>query len=168
MALLLANRAGILFQTDAPPEPEPEPGLEGSSGGRADGGPPDSLSIAGLGRRHLAFLAGALVVVWILLVFSRAVSQSAAITDEATALRVANAQLEERLAAGREELALIRAESFIRMDSRAYAMGEPGERVFSLSAGAPPPPQIVPLGAAQSTPPAASPLDGWLDLLFGP
>jgi hypothetical protein len=131
-------------------------------------GPPSlgPMSVAGLTRRHLAFSVGALVVVWIVLVFARAVSDSAAIDDEAAGVRADNANLAARLAASERELDLVQRPSFVALEARGYGLGAPGERVFSIAGSATPAPLRV-LGADAAGSRRQTPLDAWLDLLFG-
>ncbi len=58
---------------------------------------------------------------------------------------------------------LVQTDAFQAMQARALGMGENGELVFALTADAPPPPQIVPLGARQRRPPlsGARSTRGW-------
>ena len=136
-----------------------------------DGDPPrsplDALAGVRLRRRHLGFLAAALVVVWILLVLARAISNASATTDRATRLRTENEQLQVQLEAARRELAIVQSKEYVRLESRAYGMGATAERAFSLQQGAPPPPRIRPLGATRAEEGGTSPLEDWLELLFG-
>jgi hypothetical protein len=125
------------------------------------------MSVAGLTRRHIAFTAGALVVVWIVLVFARAVSDSATVDDEAARIRADNANLAARLAASQRELALVQRPSFVALEARGYGIGGPGERPFSIPGAATPAPLRV-LGAEATGSRRETPLDAWLDLLFGP
>ncbi|HET7678075.1 MAG TPA: hypothetical protein VFK38_09510 [Candidatus Limnocylindrales bacterium] len=139
-----------------PPPDEPSPG------------PPQlgPLPIAGLTRRHLAFGLGALVVLWIVLVFARAVADSAAVTGRAATLRVENAQLQAQLEARRRELEVVRSPAYVAIQGRAYGVGGPGERPFSLTGGAPRP-VIHPLGSDPASRDRQAPLEAWLELLFG-
>ena len=118
--------------------------------------------------RQVAAVIGLLLVVWIVLVFARAVAATSAARDRAASLRADNAAQEARLAAEQDELTIVQGQPFVRLQARAYGLGSPGERPFSLAADAPSPRPITPLGAppVPSRPPA--PVEAWLDLLFGP
>jgi hypothetical protein len=113
-------------------------------------------------------MGSALAVVLVLLVFARALSDASATTERAAMQRAENIQLEQRLAAGRREVELVKREEFVRLQARAYGFGEPGERAFALAPGAPSPRPITPLGAEPVGSRPAGPLDAWLELLFGP
>jgi cell division protein FtsB len=109
----------------------------------------------------------ALAATWVVLVFGRALNEADVVEERAAAARAENAALRARLEAGREEVALIQDDEFVRLQARAYGLGERGERVFALRPGAPDPEPIVPLGAAASPAAPQTPLEDWLDLLFG-
>ncbi len=118
------------------------------------------------GRRHLGLVVGALIALWLVLVFSRAVTEAAAVNEDADAVRQQIAELRERLDDARREVAVIQSGEFVLHRSRAFGMGETGERVFSLEPGAPPAPQIRPLGEPVEQEPT-TPLEDWIALLFG-
>ena len=132
-----------------------------------DRAPLEPLPVTGLTRRHLYLGMAALAVVWIVLVIAGAVAESSATSEQALALRLENAQLAVRLEAARRERALVRSGAFLRLEARAYGMGSSGERAFALQPGAPPPPRITPLGADPREGEPTSPLEDWLELLFG-
>lgn len=138
-----------------------------AAGARRSIAPPPSL-LPGVGRRQLAFIVGVIVVAWIVVVFARAVATSASTNARADTLRAQNDALQAQYVAQQRELTVVQGDSFVKLQARAYGLGEPGERVFSLQAGAPAPQAIGPLGADVAAPPTASPLEGWLALLFGP
>lgn len=120
----------------------------------------------GQGRRlSLAFLVGAVVVLWVVLAFGRALISVNEAHDRAAALRAENAALQMRLAQGEAEMELAQTDAFQRMLARSMGMAPAGEQAFALEAGAPPPPPVAVLGVD----PAAerAPLDAWLNLLFG-
>jgi len=125
-------------------------------------------ALPGFTRRRIAFVVGALVVLWIVLVFARAVAGQAAATERADALRADNVARAARLAAGARELQIVQSPAFVRLQARAYGLGGDGERVFMLQQGAPPAPAITPLGGPESPAPPATPLEAWLTLFFGP
>jgi type II secretory pathway pseudopilin PulG len=124
-----------------------------------------------LRRLHIVLVGLAIVAVWLVFVFARALGD----VDRATARHqtVANeaTTLQTRLDADRRELALVQTDAFQRLQARAYGLGAPGEVVFSLPQDAPPPPAIAPLGGGQTAAASAddegTPLDAWLRLIFG-
>ena len=124
-------------------------------------------------RVHLALVAIAIVSVWLVLVFTRSLSDLSRASGVEQSIVDESATLSMRLTADRRELALVQTDSFQRLQARAYGLGEPGELVFSLEADAPAPPPITPLGQSSSAAdsasdvPAGPPLDAWLELLFG-
>jgi cell division protein FtsB len=119
-------------------------------------------------RRHLAVLGSGIAVVLVLMVFANALTEAGRTNDRAAALRAQNAQLVERLRAARAEVELVKGDAFVRLQARAYGMGEADERVFALEDGAPAPPPITPLGDDPGEKAPMKPLEAWLELLFGP
>jgi hypothetical protein len=144
----------------APEAPTPRPGEPSLA----------ALPIAGLTRRRMAILVGALLVAWIVFVFARQVSEAAAATSRAEAMIVSNNQRADQVAGLERELERIGDRRFVLQQARGYGLGGPHEIAFSLEAGAPSLPPDAPgsasvrLGASTS----ASPLEHWLTLLFGP
>ncbi len=124
-------------------------------------------SLAGLDRRTIALAAATLVVVWLVLVFGRAVSQVHQATGEAAVLRSQDAAMTTQVQARQAELAVIQSPAFLALEARAYGYGTPSEQVFALQPGSPPPPAITPLGQEPAPPPPPTPLQAWLRLLFG-
>lgn len=121
-------------------------------------------------RRRLAFVAGALVVALLLVAFGRQVSDAAAASDRAAQLRAVNAGLRQDLADLQADLGRVQDDTYIAIAARAYGLGARREIPFVLAAGAPTLPPDAPGSAAvrlgaETT--VRSPLDAWLDLLFG-
>ena len=141
---------------------------DASPGGPDPRGPLGRMPVAGLSRRSLAVVVGAIVVGWIVFVFARAVADSAASTDKAEILRQQTAVAATRLAAAERELEIIQSPDYLALQARAYGYGRAGERSFALMADAPSPRPITPLGAPPGSGGRSTPLDDWLDLLFGP
>jgi hypothetical protein len=131
-------------------------------------GPPPIVPPLPVGRRQVALLVGALVVLWIVVVVARAVSASAAARDRTDALRVENASLAAQYAARQRELLTVQSGAFVRLEARAYGMGAPGERTFALRPGSPSPQPIRLLGSETTSTPPGAPIDAWMTLLFGP
>lgn len=162
--------------------PKPAVAVATASGapGRAQTGPDTELSARldtlgrqigygrGLrpGRTQLVALGIVIVAFWLVVVFGRALGQlnDATLRQQAAAADAAALQLQ--LEAGRRELALVQTDAFQRLQARSLGMGERGELIFTLASDAPPP-QIVPLGRRDATAATQSPLEAWLELLFG-
>jgi hypothetical protein len=122
-----------------------------------------------LRRLHFVLLGIAIVAVWLVFVFARALGDLDRATARQQSIAAEAVTLETRLDADHRELALVQTDAFQRLQARAYGMGGPGEIVFALPQDAPAPPQVTPLGgpvpaaADEST----TPLDAWLYILFG-
>ncbi len=119
------------------------------------------------GRNHVAFLVMLVVGIWVVAVFGRALTDLNQATQRQQSVAAESAALELRLAADRRELALVQTDAFQALQARAYGLGAPGERVFSLPSDAPAAAAIVPLGQSAPADVEEAPLDAWLALLFG-
>jgi hypothetical protein len=139
-----------------------------SPSGRAD---LSDLPVLGITRRRAGYLLGVLLASWVLIVFARQVSDAAAASATADALRGSNAQASADVAALEHELDLIKRPAFIAQEARAYRIGTGKEIPFTLAPDAPslapdaPGSASVKLGAHAAD---HSPLDAWLEVLFGP
>ncbi len=129
------------------------------------------LPVAGLTRRRIALLLGALVAAWVILLFAHQVGQASEASAKAEAMRATNASLTSTVTSLQQELALIQRQAFVEQQARAYRLGTSREVPFSLADGAPqlgpdaPGSAGVRLGAVTSRP---NPLASWIRLLFGP
>ena len=119
-------------------------------------------------RRALLLLILVVAVAWLVFVFGRAVADSKAATERADRARAENAALERRLDSRQVELATVQSPAFVTLQARTFGIGSSREQVFGLEPGAPPPPSIPMLGEEPAAAGQSSPLDDWLDLLFGP
>jgi cell division protein FtsB len=154
--------------TDSPaPGPiavAPTPAAAGALGSLAD------LPVAGLTRRRVALLIGALVAAWVIVLFARQVSEASEATARADAMRASNVQLQADVAGLQAELDLIQRQAFITQSARQFRLGTAHEIPFTLADDAPPLPDDAPgsaklrLGTQVATP---TPLESWLRLLFG-
>ncbi len=124
-------------------------------------------AFAGLDRRTIALSAAILVVVWLVLVFGRAVSQAHQAADQAAVMRQQNAVMAAQLQERQAELSIIQSPQFLALQARAYGYGTPNEQVFALQPGSSAPPAITPLGQQPPAPAPPTPLEAWLRLLFG-
>jgi len=129
------------------------------------------LGIAGVSRRRVAWIALALVAGWIVIGFAGQATTAAQAGAQATAAEEQYAEAVADTAALRRERALVTQERWILQEARAYKLGTSSERPFALDPGAPPLPEDAPgsaarrLGAEEA---ALSPLEAWLEVLFGP
>jgi cell division protein FtsB len=146
--------------TPRAPAAEPAPG-------RLD---PAALPMPTLSRRRVVTAAGILVASLLAVGFLRQVGEATAASARAAELRAANAALEAEVAQLQDDLTHVQDPRYIELSGRAFGLGARGEMPFALAAGAPelaadaPGSAAVRLGAE---PLGQSPLDAWLDVLFG-
>jgi cell division protein FtsB len=154
----------------AEPAPEPQvaaatPAVTAAVGTLAD------LPVLGLNRRRVGLLLGALVAAWVIVLFARQVGDASSASARADELRASNTQLQRDVGGLERELQLIKRQAYIAQQARIYRLGPAREIPFALADGAPaldadaPGMPSVRLGAREDRP---TPLDSWLDLLFGP
>ena len=130
-----------------------------------------SLPIAGITRRRLAGLIGALMAVWIVVVFARQVGEAQAAASRAEQLATDNVTQSAEVAGLARELDQIQRQRYIEQQARGYGLGGAKEIPFALAPHAPsladdaPGSASVRLGAEHSR---VTPLERWLTLLFGP
>ena len=126
---------------------------------------------APISRRRVAMVAGGLVVAWILIAFGRQVGDASAASARAAELRQTNDGLRADVAALQADLALVKDDRYVGIGARGYGLGKKHEIPFALAADAPSLPPDAPGSAALRVggqDGARSPLEAWLDLLFGP
>jgi hypothetical protein len=129
------------------------------------------LSVAGLTRRRLAWIAAALVTAWVVIVFGRQVGEASAASARAVRLAAENATAAAEIAALRLELDLVGRPAFVDLAARAERLGTGRERAFTLAPDAPSLPVDAPGSATQALGADVqhrAPLEVWLSLLFGP
>jgi hypothetical protein len=136
-------------------------------------GAPDlsALPIAGIGRRQLALILGAVATVWIVVLFARQIGDASAASTKAEDLAAANETLRDDIEGYRRELALIQRQEYILVQARGYGLGKGREIAFSLAPDAPPLPPDAPGSAAVrvgADVEPVTPFDRWMELLFGP
>ena len=128
------------------------------------------LPVAGLTRRRIAILIGALVAAWVIVLFARQVGEASEASIRADTLRTQNVAMAADVAALERELSLIQRQAYIEQQAREYRLGTPREIPFILADGAPalaadaPGTAATRLGAGAGE---VTPLDAWLTLLFG-
>ncbi len=118
------------------------------------------------GRAQILALGLVILGFWLVLVFGRALGQLNDATQRQLNAAAETQTLQAQLDAGRRELMLVRTDAFQSLQARALGMGQNGELVFTLTSDAAPP-AIVPLGRAGVPGASLTPLEAWLDLLFG-
>lgn len=129
------------------------------------------LSIAGITRRRVGFVAASLVAIWIVIIFARQVGDASDAANRAAQLAADNAALAAEVKSLEAEVAQITEPDHVAIAARGHELGEPDEIPFALdpSVAAPvdgaPGSASVRLGATVDRP---TPLESWLSLLFGP
>ena len=152
-------------------ESEDDAGIEPAS---ASGQPAVSLAglgIAGLSRRRVGIAVTALVALWIVVGFAGQASAAARAADRAVQEQATNEALAANVASLRDELDLVQTQRWILQQARAYGLGSTSERPFEIAADAPSLTPDAPGSPARrlgSGVVQRSPLDSWLDALFGP
>lgn len=165
-----AGATGEGVEALAIPRPvTPKPAAEGGK----PGGPtldPASLPMPSLSRRRVITAAGILLAGVLGLTFAQQVGEATAASARAEELRAANAALRNEVGRLERDLGQVQDPRFIRLEGRAYGLGGKREIPFALAAGAPslapdaPGSASVRLGAEHVQ---RTPLDAWLDVLFG-
>ncbi len=129
-----------------------------------------SLSIAGITRRRVGWVVAALVSAWIVVVFARQASETAAASNRAEQIARENAALAAEVTALKNELKIIERPEYVAQQARGYQVGSRQEIPFTLDPSVPDPGPDAPgsaslrVGAPEERP---TPLESWLSLLFG-
>jgi hypothetical protein len=131
------------------------------------GGPVGRRSWLRVGWRQTAFVAILAVAFWLIFVFGTTLQQLNEATAREGQVKAETAALQQQLTDGQRELQLAQTDSFKQLQARGYGLGAPNEIAFSLEAGAPSPPTLAKLGAPPVAAQPETPLDAWLNLLFG-
>ncbi len=130
-----------------------------------------ALSIAGITRRRVGWVAAGLLSVWIVIVFARQAGEAASASSRAEEIARDNTALAAEVAALEHELEIIEQPEYVAQQARAYGVGSPQEIPFTLDPSVPDPGPNAPgsaalrVGAHDDRP---TPLESWLSLLFGP
>jgi len=155
-----------------PPVDDLEPPETGDAAAESTGSVDlSSLSIAGISRRHVGWVAAGLVSLWIVVIFARQVGEASAAATRATQLAADNTALAAEVQALEHEVAFIVKPEYVAQQARAYRFGAAKEIPFTLDPSVPAPVDGAPgsasvrLGAQGDR---RTPLDSWLSLLFGP
>jgi cell division protein FtsB len=129
------------------------------------------LSVAGITRRRVGWIAAGLLSIWIVVVFARQVGDATTAANRAADMAIENAALAAEVEALRNEVAMIVEPAFVAQQARGHGLGTPREIPFTLDPSVPAPVDGAPgsasvrLGANDDR---QSPLEVWLSLLFGP
>lgn len=161
-----------------PGRPAPAPDDDHDALGSTDDAPQtggqvdlSSLSVAGISRRHVGWLAAGMISVWIVVIFARQVGEASAAASRATQLAADNTALAAEVQALEHEVAFIVRPEYVAQQARAYRFGGAREIPFTLDRSVPAPVDGAPgsasvrLGAQVGK---KTPLESWLSLLFGP
>jgi cell division protein FtsB len=153
---------------DDGPDPSDAPDDAPVSSDRVD---LSSLSIAGITRRHVAWLAAGLISAWIVVIFARQVGEASSAASRASQLASDNAALAAEVQALENEVALIVRPEYVAQQARGYRFGGSHEIPFTMAPSVAPPVDGAPgsasvrLGARDDR---QTPLESWLSMLFGP
>ena len=147
--------------------PDPAPSASSRSSATSTARVVRSLQRSRMERRTVYLLIGAVLGIWLFVVFANALADASTQSARLTAEQRVNASLAAQASAGAIEIDTIKGQTFLDFLARSYGMGESTELPFALAPGAPPPPAMVPLGARDVENAAPTPLDDWLDLLIG-
>jgi hypothetical protein len=136
-------------------------------------GPPSlaALGIAGVSRRRIAWIGLTIAAVVIVVGFAGQAAEAARATTRVVEERAQNAVVAAETEALRKELDLVTQERWVLQQARAYRLGSRAERPFTLAPGAPDLPADAPGSAMRrlgADPTRPSPLESWLEVLFGP
>jgi hypothetical protein len=119
-------------------------------------------------RRTVYLLMGLVLGAWLFMVFANALADANEQRARLALERAENERLAALVEAGTQEIVTIDEPAFLQLLARGYGMGVPVERPFALAPGAPPPPELRPLGQPRERPVASStPVDDWVELLIG-
>lgn len=139
--------------------------------GRVDRVDLAGLSIAGITRRRVGWVAAALLSVWIVVVFARQVGDAGAAASRAAQLATDNTALAAEVTALQHEVDLVVRPEYVAIAARGHQFGVGREVAFTLDPSVPSPVDGAP-GSASARLGAhveqQTPLESWLSLLFGP
>jgi cell division protein FtsB len=129
------------------------------------------LGVAGISRRRIAWVVLVALAAWIVIAFAGQAASAAQASADVAEARARNVAAAAESQALRRELELVTQERWILQQARAYRLGSRKERPFALAPDAPSLPPDAPgsqarrLGAEAERP---TPLEAWLEVLFGP
>jgi len=115
-------------------------------------------------------VVGGIFVLWLIGVFARQVGEAQTAQNQADQLRARNVAMERDIQSLEREIALIKEPAFVSEMARGYLLGTPGEIPFKVDPEASPLPADAPGSQGivpEASPKPNSPLDAWLQALFG-
>jgi cell division protein FtsB len=159
-----------------PPDPRDVAEDDAGAASRTPDAPSDGidlsqLSVAGITRRRVGWIAAGLISAWIVVVFARQASEASAAAARADQIANDNISLAAEVASLEQELRTIERPEYIALQARAVGIGAENEIAFTLDPSIPQPASDAPGSAALrvgADDVRGSPLDSWLSLLFGP
>lgn len=115
-------------------------------------------------------MVAGLVCLWLVGVFAHQVGEAAAAADQADAMRTRNAAVMREIDSLQAELKMIKQPGFVDFTARGYMLGSAREIPFAIDPAALALPSDAP-GSTGIKPrvvsQAQSPLESWLQVLFG-
>jgi cell division protein FtsB len=150
---------------------EAEPGPSARADGLVERVDLSGLSIAGITRRRVGWVAAGLLACWIVIVFARQVGDAAAAATRADQLAADNAALAAEVQSLQGEVDMIVRPDYVAIAARGHGLGQDHEIAFTLGASVAAPVDGAPgsasvrLGANVDH---QTPLESWLSMLFGP
>ncbi len=150
------------------PAADPAPAPEGPRAGTPSLA---GLGIAGVSRRRVAWIGLTVAAALIVIGFAGQAAEAARATTRVVEERARNTEVAAQTEALRQELRLVTQQRWVLQQARAYRLGSRAERPFALAPDAPVLADDAPGSptrriGADTTP--SSPLEGWLEILFGP
>jgi len=128
-----------------------------------------SLLRGGLSERRgaAAIVLGLFVAGGLVFVFAGTLARATELEEQAARARAEVAALEARVVAGRAEVEFLKSDPFLEQQARAVGFGTKAEQRFRLPDDAPSPPVVEALDSGGAEPAPGSPLEAWLELIFG-
>lgn len=120
-----------------------------------------------LERRGAVVLLGLFAAGWLVFIFAGALARTNDLDARLTDARAQTAALEAQVEAGYAEIEFIKTDAYLEQAARGLGLGEQGEQSFALPDDAPPAQPIPLLGSPASDGLTSTPLEAWLELLFG-
>src|SRR5215211_5659883 len=119
--------------TSRPGGPSGTPAAASADAPDAPPGPNlSAFPVVGLTRRRTAAILGAILAVWIIVVFARQVSDASAASGRASEMVAANDARKAAIADLQRELDLIGQQRYITQQARGYGLGSQHEITFTL------------------------------------
>jgi cell division protein FtsB len=121
-----------------------------------------------LERRGAIALLVVFVLIWLAFIFAGSLARATDLDARLSDARALTAALEAQVEAGYAEIDFVESPAFLELAARRIGYGTEGEQSFALPDDAPPPAALPVIGSDQGFARGGTPLDAWLELLFGP